>query len=843
MLADFRHALRQLCQSPAFTAVAVVSLALGIGANTAIFSLVNEYLLRSLPVREPERLVIFRNVEGVRGGGLARSIDGYGGRDPATGRFSTTSFPLALVEQFRARRAVLEEAFAFVPFWQAHVLIDGQPISDLGTQFASGSYFTGLGVSAQLGRVLTAEDDRVTAEPVAVISHRLWQRHFAGSPTVLGRVLHVNRIPVTIVGVTPPGFAGAGQAGEHCDITVPLAQHGRFDPDMGPECDLASTWWVRIMGRLAPGATPQQAVAELEPVFVAVAREGWRTAPRESGEVVGEMPAAPALFADSGARGEMNERQRHAPALATLSGLVALVLLAACANVANLLLARSEARRREIAVRLALGAGRARVVRLLLAESLLIASAAATSGVALAWLARGALLALRPFGNNAANLTLPLDIRVLAYAVGVSVVTVLLFGVFPALRSTRLDLAAEFQGGRTTVGTRSRLRRALMIAQIALSLLLLVCTGLLVRSLRNLQHVDAGFDRRGLAAFTLNFSAAGLTPAQIADATSRVQSSLAARPGVQGVSFSRIPLLARSRSTSAVVLPGVTPPNGAEALDAHFNAVSANFFAMTRLPVLHGRSFTDADGPTAAKVAVVNEAFVRHYLAGESPVGRRYHTPLGKTEVEIVGVVADAKYADLRSPVPPTVYLPLAQRESGSIHFLVRGAVAPEALFRDIRQTVREIAPDVPVVELRTMEQQIDRLHEQEILFARLSGAFGVLTLALSCVGLYGLMSYAVTRRRGEIGVRMALGALPGDVLRLFLTESFALVVIGLVFGSFAAWGTAHLLSSMLFGLTMADPFTYGAAAALLLAVALLAAAVPAWRAARVDPTEALRTD
>ncbi len=842
MLTDLRLAFRQLRHNPSFTLIAILSLALGIGANTAVFSLVNEFLLRSLPVREPEQLVIFRNVAGARGN-LARSTQGYGSQDEATGRFSTSSFPLQLLEQFRARPEVLSDALAFAPLWQANVLIDGQPELGISAQLASGSYHATLGVSAQIGRTLSANDDQPNAEPVAVISHRLWQRRFAGSPDVLGRTLQLNKVAVTIVGVTPPEFAGTGQVGEYCDLTVPIAQHGRFVPDMRDERQRTSTWWVMLMGRLAPGVAPEQARAALEPLFVETARAGWREAPRRADEALGEIPDAPTLRADPGFQGARENRQRYTQSLRLMLGLVALVLLAACANVANLLLARATARRREIAVRLALGASRARIIRQLLAESLLLAFASAGLGVLLAWVARGGLLALRPFGSEVANLTLPFDLRVLGFTIGAALLTALAFGLAPALRATRVDLAQEFQGGRTTHGSRSWLSRSLVVMQIALSLLLLVCTGLLIGSLRNLQRTDPGFNRHQLAAFNLELDSAGYAPSRIEALRQTVQQKLSVLPGVQGVSYSHVAPLSQMQMTSSVQIPGVVPPAGASALDAAFNSVSPNFFAVTQQPLLLGRNFRDTDAANALKVAVVNETFVQRYLGGANPLGRRFHYESEKEEFEIVGVARDAKYADLRSEVPPTIYLAAAQREFGYVSFLVRTAGAPAAVLPAIRSALRAVDPTLPVLNLRTMDEQIDRLHGQELLFARLSGFFGGLALVLASVGLYGLMSYVVALRTGEIGVRMALGALPGHVLRLFLGESLALVAIGIALGSFAAWGTAHLLTAMLFGLTRSDPFTYSLAGAVLLAVALIAAAIPSWRAARVNPTVALRTE
>lgn len=837
MLSDLRLALRQLAKSPGFTTVAVLSLALGIGANTTIFSLVNELLLRSLPVREPERLVIFRNVSGERGG-MARSTDGYGGRDPVTGRSSTSSFSLAAFERIAARTEVLSHTFAFAPFWQSNVLINGQPDVTATAQLASGGYHEGLGVRAWMGRTFTAADDQAGAEPVAVISHRFWQRSFGGAADVIGRTLQLNKVTVMIIGVTPEEFAGASQAGSYIDITVPLAHQLKFEPDNAERRE-AWSWWVRVMGRLAPGVTREQAEAALTPAFVAAAREGWQSAPRRSSD---QMPDDPLLRAEPGAQGERDERRQFTRPLQLMQGLVGLVLLAACANVANLLLARGHARRREIAVRLALGAGRGRVVRQLLGESLLLASASAGLGLLLAHGGRQLLIALRPFGSGV-QLEVPLDGTVLLFTIVAAVATTLLFGLAPALRATKLDLTREFQGGRSTHGSRSLLSRALMVAQVALALLLLVCTGLVLASLRNLGRVDAGFNRASLAAFRLDPASAGYNPALAQGLRNRLTEQLAALPGVRGATYSRVPVLSRSRQTSSITLVGAAATPDNKPSNVHMNAVAPNFFAVAELPLLLGRAFTDADAPSSPRVAIVNEAFARKYLGESHPVGVRFQYGPEPVEYEVIALARDAKYADLRSEVPPTVYLPALQHPGGPTNFLVRTQGDPAGSFDAIRRTVRDIDPTLPVLTLRTLDQQVDRLHQQEILFARLAGAFAGLVVILTAVGLAGLLSHSVARRTGEIGVRMAVGALPRQVLALFLRESFVLVSLGLAVGSFAAWGAAHLITTMLFGVTAADPLTYAGAALLLVAISLGASLLPARRAARVDPMVALRAE
>jgi predicted permease len=846
VLSDFRLAFRQLAKSPGFTAVAVLSLALGIGANTAIFSLVNDFLLRSLPVRNPEELVLFRYVAGSKDGGMSRSESGNSTTDPVTGLRSGTSFSLLAFERFAGNHPGLSHVFAFSSLAPLNVLIDGQPEISASGQLVSGSYHEGLGVAAVLGRTLTPADDLASSEPVAVISARYWQHRFGGTEDVLGRAILVNKVPVTIVGVTPPGFEGAGQAGDTVDITVPLAHTARFRPGEVDELAKPWYWWVRIMGRVAPGSTAAQARASLEPVFQNAALEGWE-AGRSLDQGSRPAPALPTLAADPGAQGENDVRRQYRQSLRILMGLVSLVLLAACANVANLLLARGAARRREFAVRLALGAGRARIIRQLLAEAALLAGLGAAFGTGLAWASRGLLRALRPLGGAGASLELPLDAQVLGFTIAVAAVTAVLFGLAPALRATRLDLNAEFQGGTRSAaaGGRSHLSSALMVVQIALSLVLLVSTALFVRTLRNLQDTDAGFNRRQLVLFRLDATSAGYAPAQYLPLQTRVQERLRTIPGVQAATFSQVPLLNRGRWSSSFNIVGYTPPPGVS-VGAHMNAVAPDFFATLGMPLVLGRGFTEHDREGAPRVAVVNQAFVRKFFPTENPLGRRF--TFGRatgqpSEVEIVGVSRDAKYTSLREVIPPTVFLPVLQRASGGANYMVRVEGDMPAVFPAIRAVVREIDATLPVLNLRTQDEQIDRIQGQELLFARLSGFFGLLALALACVGLYGLMSYNVLRRTGEIGVRMALGALPGHVLRMILGESLGLICLGVVLGLAGAWFASRLVATMMFGLSATDPFTYALMAGLLVLVAVGAALIPANRAARTDPLVALRAE
>jgi predicted permease len=827
--------------------MAVLSLAFGIGATTAVFSLVNDVLLRPLPVKSPEGLVLLRSVQG-RSGRMSRAGENNSSVDPATGRDSSTSFSLLAFESLRAHHPGLSDIFAYAPFNEIQLLVDGQPETEVLGQLVSGDYYAGLGVSAILGRTLTLADDQPSAEPVAVISHRWWENRFGGDPSVIGRTVQVNRVPLTLVGVTPPGFGGAMQIGESADITVPLAHHARFQPDRGQSRAQPWYWWIRIMGRLAPGTTPTQVRARLEPTLQDTAREGW-LASRSLEIAAGmEVPEVPTLAVDPGGQGENDTRRVYGRSLSILMGLVSLVLLAACANVANLLLARDAARRREMALRLALGASRARVVRQLLAESLLLAATGTALGSLFSYWGRGLLVALRQFSGSAVVLDRSLDPRVLAFTVAIALATSLLFGLAPALRTTRLDLTAEFHGGPRQLGpgASSQLSRGLLVLQIALSLVLLVGTGLFARTLRNLRDVDPGFDPHGLALFRIDAHAAGYTAPEFAALFARIQESLTRLPGVRAATFSNVDLLAGVQSTRTLSATGSTPSRGVPAI-FKTNGLAPNFLEAMGIPLLLGRGFDEHDSAESSKVAIVNQALSRQVFGTINPVGQRVvlgATPTNRgDEVEIVGVARDAKYTGLRQDAPATVYLPAAQQGDGTANYCVRVAGRPAGMLAAIRAAVRAVDPTLPVANLRTQGEQIERITAQERLFARLSGFFGVLALALACVGLYGLMSFLVVRRTGEIGVRMALGALPLDVLRLILRDSAVLVASGVVLGLAAAYGASRLVESMLFGLSPGDPLTYLSVTVLLVAVALLASLLPARRAILLDPLMALRTE
>jgi len=839
---DFTLAIRLLVKNPGFTAAAVLSLALGIGANTAVFSLANEFLLRTLPVRNPDELILLRTVEGARGR-MSRAGENNGFPDPASRRFSSTSFSLLAFERLRTTQSGIADLFAFASFSQVNVLVDGVPEIGVTAEYVSGNYYDGLGVTAEIGRTFTADDDRAAAAPVAVISDRFWQRRFGRDPAIVGRSIQINRVPTEIVGVAARGFDGTMQAGESPDVSVPLSHYLRFQPDRSARAE-PGYWWIRLMGRLRPGATPAQARASLEPLFRGVAREGWLAGSAMDG--AGEpMPDDPSLIFESGAQGENDVRRQLARPLTVLMGLVSLVLVASCANVANLLLARGVSRRGEIALRLALGAPRGRVVRQLLAESLTLSLAGGVLGLAMAVSARGALIALQPFGP-AAIVELPLDARVVAFTLGAAIVTTVLFGLLPALRTTRVDLASQFQSGtRTLRGGRAPLARGLMVVQMALSLVLLVTTGLFARTLANLQAIDPGFDHRGLVLFRLDPTSAGYTIERAAALQKQVLDRLERLPGAESATFSSVALLSGVRQNKRVTVPGRTLPTGATTI-VNSNGLAPGFFSAMRLPIVLGRGFTAADDSNATRVAVVSEGFVREFLGNDNPIGQPIVVgPLPADRVVIVGVAADAKYTVMRGGMPPAIYFPAFQRLDGNANFAVRARSRQDvgAIVAAIRGIVRDVDPSLPALNLRTHEEQIDRLHAPERLFARLSAVFGIVVLLLCCVGLYGLLSHLSLQRTREMGLRLAVGARPAQVLGMVLRESATLVTAGLICGAVAAFYATRIVASMLYDTQSIDPIAYGSAALALVLTALMASLIPARRASRTDPLIALRAE
>ena len=838
---DFRHAFRYLLKAPGFASVAVLSLAIGIGANTAVFSLVNAVLLQMLPVKSPDQLVVFNwlaeeNVEPAH-------LSGIKTREPGSNKYSCTSFSVTAFEAFRANAPTLSDVFGFVGIGNFKVIAEGSAEVVSG-QFASGDYHRGFGVGAIAGRLIAADDDKPGAEAVAVISYRYWQRRFGGDPRAIGKVIVINSSPVTVIGVTAPGFNGALQVGQVVDVTLPLALLPRFLSADGLD---PVNWFLRIMGRMKPGATLEQTRASLEGVFQETARGHIEvsTLPGVPAIDPAKVPL-PQLRALPGGQGLYEARRKYERTLFLLTGIVTLVLLVACANVANLLLARGTARRREFAVRLALGAGRARIVRQLLAESVLLASLGGFAGLLLAWWGARALLALRPFGSDMLQIDTPLDWRVLGFTTAVALATGIVFGLAPALRSTRLNLTEEFQGGaRSLGGSRSTLAHSMMVVQVALSLVLLVGAGLFVRTLRNLHQVDVGFNRESLLLFEIDAAGGRNPPLDPIATLDPIRERMATLPGVRRATYAFNAPLTGSGVGQTIYVPGYVQTTINEGVGRNY--VDSSYLATLEIPLLRGRNFDLHDYREGApEVAIVNQVFAKKYFGTEEGVvGKRIGWGLTKEPtVEIVGVMRDARFSGVKGVVSPFALTPYTRSQKAFFaQFIVRFSGSEAAAIAGARAAIREIDANLPMANVRTQVEQIDRVFSQQRLFATLCSFFGVLALLLAAVGLYGLISYQVLRRTGEIGVRMALGALPAQVLQMILRESLTLVVLGVLVGVAISVGATRWIASLLFGLPANDPITYGCVALLLLAVATVACLLPARRAAKIDPMVALRTE
>jgi len=861
---DLRFGARMLMKQKGITAIAVLSLALGIGANTALFSIVDAMLLKMLPVKEPQRLVLFQSL-------VAKnfSYGGYSGDtqlDPVTGLQFGTSFPYQSYQRMRERQneqGALSDIFAFgyVPL---NVLANGQAEAASG-QVVTGNYHVGLGVQPLLGRLLTDEDDKPSAPPAAVLSYRYWQNRFGGDTTVVGKQINLNNRAFTIIGVTPSGFDGAGQVGSTQDVTIPLTMEPQLNDDPQRSSMYgAGRWWLRVMGRLKPDATREQAKAQLEASFQQSVVE-HRTARNTQALAAGrnavsplDMKDYPRLALASGSQGEMNSRNDYAPSLYLLLGVVGMVLLIACANVANLLLARATGRQKEIGVRLALGASRWRLMRQLMTESVLLAAVGGALGLTFALWIKDGLLAVSDWGPR--TLEPKLDWRVLGFTIALSLLTGVVFGLAPAWRATRVDLTPTLKdsGRSSSVASRSLLSRGLVVAQVALSLLLLIGAGLFVRTLVNLQRVDLGFNTKNLLVFNVSPNLIGYKDERLMQLYERMTERLEAVPGATKVTFSGTMLLSQNTASSNVYLRSAlaAPPdaNGRIKETGYSNVMPGreNFLEAMEIPLLAGRAFNRQDDAHAPKVVVVNQTFANKYFPNESPLGKRFtFDPKKPDEIEIVGLVKDAKYATQREENPPTCYLPWRQRVNsvsfGS--FQIRFSGDPTAAIAAVRQAIREVDANLPLTNVKTQAEQADETLRMERLFAKLITLFGLLAQLLAAIGLFGVLAYAVAQRRQEIGIRMALGAAPFDVLKMIVRQGMTLAVMGVALGLGGAYMlTRYLeswmnLSQMLYGIKPNDPLTYGVTAVLLTVVAAIACYVPARRATKVDPLVALRCE
>ena len=841
MLNDLRLATRMLLHARGWTAVVVVCLALGIGANTALFSAINGMLLRKLPVRDPDSLVRFRYA----GPNQVRTdVLSYGFTAPdVRGRPVDPTFSYPMYQQFLADNRTMSDVLAFAPFGRVNVVVNGE--AEVATAFlSSGNYYQALGVTARIGRTITPDDDRSTAAPVGVVSHKYWMSRFGGNPSILGTPVRVNNVPVTIVGVLPSGFTGVEQpVDDPPDVSLPIAFEPQLNPGLTAPPSLVTRptfWWLLVMGRLKPGVTAAQAQGNLAGVFQHTARAGIDAylsslSPQERARSSAQdLSQIPELQVGSASRGVYDVSPADMRAVTMLTAVVALVLLIVCANIANLLLSRATTRQRELSVRLALGATRARLVRQLLTESLLLAAIGGAIGLLVGrW---GQQLLPGALGQAS-----PLDWRVLAFVLTVTTLTGVVFGIAPALPATRTDVnVALKEHSRSLAGSRSLFGRSLVVAQIAISIVLLIGAGLFLRTLDNLRHVDFGFNPRNVMLFQVSPALNRYERDKQNPLYDRIGESLRAIAGVRGVAWSNPALMTARRFSGTLVIQGRPRARGRRDTISHMN-VSPTFFETMGIPLVAGRGFTPRDTADAPRVAVINESAARTYFPNETPIGRRLGE--GSRQQEIVGVLRDARYNSVRDAAMPTEYSPYAQNPQGSATFEVRTAGDPLASMGAIREAVHQIDPDLPLINVTTQLEEIERRFVQEKLFAQAYLLFGGLALVVAAVGLFGLMSCSVARRTHEIGIRIALGAARHDVFRLVMRESMILVAGGVVIGLGGAIAASRLVSNLLFGLAPTDPATVTGAMTVMVLTAALAAYLPARRAAHVDPMVALRDE
>jgi predicted permease len=814
--ADVRYALRALRRSPAFSLVAILSLALGIGANTAIFSLIDAVLLKSLPVERPEELVrLIRGEQSV-----------------------TVTNPIW--EELRDRQDFFSGVFAYGET-EFNLAQGGEAHSVLGN-WVSGDFFATLGVQPALGRLIRREDAVRGCAAVAVLSHSLWRREHGADPGVIGRSISLNGVAHSVLGVADARFTGVN-VGQPTQVFAPLCSREVHQKGV---LDLRSHWYLQVMGRPASGVTLQQVQARIAAMAPAIHAA---TVPTDWGAEQQRNYQSVSLGAEPAPNGNSLVRKQYTQPLVALMVVVGVVLLIACVNVANLLLARAAVRRRELAIRLAIGAGRLRLLRQMLTESLLLAGLGAVVGFAFAQWSSRLLVALLSSRSGAVWLDLSISGRMLGFTTLVATLTGILFGLAPAWSSTRLaPQGAMKETGRGIAEGHSRFNvgKVLVAAQVALSLVLLVSAGLLLGSFRSLSTLDAGFDREGVLLVSINLPS-DVPPEQRFTVQRQLLERFRALPGARSASSSDMTPISGSTWNNFVAVDGYSPGSSDDAM-VYFNEVSDGYFATLRTTLIAGRDFDSSDVPGTQRVALINLTMARRFFGDANPVGREFRVQVNSDQYEpptrIIGVVEDAKYESLRETTLPTAYLSNNQtaQPTASETYQLLSAGAPEALIEAVKDVVTEVNPNISL-EFGTLEAQVASSLTRERMLALLSAFFGALALLLSVIGLYGTLSYSVARRRKEIGVRLALGAAPARVLRMVLGEAGTMVLAGLVIGVIAALAGARLISSFLFGLSPTDPKTIVLAAVLLSLVALVASAIPAWRAAHTDSLMPLREE
>jgi predicted permease len=838
---DLRYALRTMASSKTFSVLAILSLGLGIGANTAIYSFMDAMLLRSLPVRDPQSLVVvnWHAHPSRRGEFVMHGINGHTWED-RNGDEAGGILPYPAFELLSKNDAIFSSFFGFSSgTWKKFNLTSRGQTDLIKGEYVSGDYFRGLGVPPEAGRLIFADDDRFGAPAVAVVSDAYAQARFGSAAYAAGQAALIDNVPFAIVGVAPPGFFGV-DPGFAPDLFLPMHTDFLIDASTNPYGDRAegyldrNYYWVETMGRLRPGVTREQAQATLAPQF-----EQWvkTTATNDK-----ERANLPVLMLENGTGGLKNLQRGYSKPLYVLMAMVALILAVACANVANLLLARAAARRREIALRLSVGAGRGRVVRQLLTESVLLASLGGALGIVFAiWGVRFLTVLL---ANGQPQWTLHADVNwhVLAVAVGLSLLTGVLFGLAPALQSTKVDVISAIKETRAGE-SRSRglfgrisLSHVLVTAQIGFSLLMLVAAGLFVRTLRNLQSIEVGFNRENVLLFELNARKAGHKDPEILAFFGGLLDKCRSIPGVRNASLSESPII-ESGHGAPIHLPGKPSDPATRLL-----LIGPEFFSTMQIPILAGREITDHDRTASPGVVVIDETFARKNFGDANPLGEHLEIYPSHDAV-IVGVAKNVRYGGLTSKTPPVVYIPYDEgyQAPREMTYELRTAGDPLSIVTTVRELVRQADVRVPVTNIQTQKAEIDGTMNQEIVFAELCSAFAILALVIACVGLYGTVSYNVARRTGEIGIRMALGARRGNVVWMVLRDVIVLAAVGLAISVPAALGTSKFVESFLYGMKPNDPLAIAIAVAILLGAALVAGYVPARRASRIDPMVALR--
>jgi predicted permease len=824
---DFRLAARSLRRAPAFSLVIILTLGLGIGANTAIFSLMDQVLLRTLPVRAPEELILF---------------DGPGPFSGRTNNDKTFSVPMFRGLE-RGSRDVMEGMFA--RYDTSATLSTAKQSERVYAELVTGDYFRVLGVGSVVGRTLGPEDDRTpSGHPAVVLSYGYWQRRFGGQESVLNQELRINDHPMTVVGVAARGFSGI-DTGSPADLFVPIMMKAELTPTWN-DLDSWRSRWVTIMGRLKPGVTTTEARAALNVVYSQQLREDAKTLRATTPENVRQRFLAKTLELLPGHKGRSDLRTQFSTPLIVLMAMVGLVLLIACANVANLLLARAAVQQKEVAIRLALGAGRWRVVRTRLTESFVLALGGAIVGIVFAWWTAGLLIDTLPFARAVRTLSADPDARVVLFAIAVSTATALIFGLAPAFQSSRPSLTTALKEDAGSVaggGRQARFRKGLVIAQVALSVLLLAGAGLFARSLYNLRSLNPGFVAANLLQFSVDPALSGYSRERSLALFRQVQDDLAALPGATSAAAATVPAMTDSSWQMTVQVQGYTRKEG-EDMNPTFNAVGPGYFATLGMPLVLGREFRATDARGASRVAIVNETMAKYFWGTENPIGRRFG--FGRDEndsaIEVVGVVRDSKFATMRDESRRFVWIPYMQEEAlDQMTFYVRTRPEVSGVAGAARDIVRRLDPNLPIFEMKTMEAQVDESLFLERLVASLSMLFGGLATVLAAVGLYGVMSYTVSRRTREIGIRMALGAARTSVLWMVLREVAVMAITGIVLGVPVAIGVSRLVESQLYGLSPTDPATLAVTATALTLVAMVAGYIPARRATKIDPMVALR--